>query len=169
VSPPPPPPPSLVFRHPTDDDHLAVAGLVRAWSADAATAGLLSRLWFRHFGNTSWLAETDDGRIAGFAAGVVASDRPVAHLQLVAVDPNLRRRGIGRALVDRFLQTVRERGATEVEAVVWAGDRPAIAFALALGFLPDEGAGSSLIYGVPAYADYDAEGDDKARLVLRPG
>jgi GNAT superfamily N-acetyltransferase len=160
--------PGLSFRHPTEDDHGTVSQLIRAWSAYPATA-TLPRLWLRHFGATSWLADDEHGRTVGMAVGLVAPDRPVAHLQLVAVDPNRRRRGVGRALVDRFLEAARGRGATEVEVVIWAGDRPAIAFAQALGFRADDGPGSSRIYGVPAYPDYDAEGDDKARLVLRVG
>jgi ribosomal protein S18 acetylase RimI-like enzyme len=159
----------LGYRHPTEDDHPTVVRAARAWWPTPPASGSLPRLWLRHFSSTCWVAESSEGRLAGFLLGLVAADAPVAHLETVAVDPNLRRRGIGRALVARFVANVRERGVERVEGVVWAGDPAAIAFARALGFRPDGGPGSQRIYGVPAYADYDWEGDDKARLLLPLG
>jgi hypothetical protein len=30
-----------------------------------------------------------------------------------------------------------------------------------MGFAPDEGSGTQRLYGTPAYADYDGEGEDR--------
>ncbi|HEY7524204.1 MAG TPA: GNAT family N-acetyltransferase [Candidatus Limnocylindrales bacterium] len=160
-------PAGIAFRHPGEADHLAVVARAEAWWPAPGVRALFPRLWFRHFAGTCWLAE-QDGRPIGFVVGLIGADRPAeARLLLVGVDPNHRRAGIGRALVERFAATVSERGADSLEAVVWAGDRPPIEFLRALGFRPDTGPGTSLIYGVPAHADYDAEGDDKVVLRLR--
>jgi GNAT superfamily N-acetyltransferase len=160
-------PGALAFRHPTEDDHLAVVARAEAWWPAPGVRASFPRLWFRHFGGTCWLAE-EGRRLVGFAVGFIGVEHPSeARVLLVGVDPNHRRQGIGRALLERFADTVSERGADSIQAVIWAGDRPAIDFARALGFQPDSGPGTSLIYGVPAYADYDAEGDDKVVLRLK--
>jgi GNAT superfamily N-acetyltransferase len=160
--------PSLRFRHPVEADHLPVVRQLDAWSDSRAIPQLLPRLWFRHFSATAWLAETDAARLVGVVVGFASPDRSdEGRLNLVAVDPNLRRRGIGRGLVERLVTTLGERGVTVVEAIVWAGDRPVIDFCRAIGFVPDDGPGTTPIYGVPAFADYDSMADDKVRLVRR--
>jgi len=161
---------ALRYRHPTEDDHLSVARLLEAWWDTSRARTALQRLWFRHFGATSWLAEWEDGRLAGVVVGFVSPGRAEdARLLLVAVDPIVRRSGVGRDLVDRFIASARARGASRIETVVWAGDRPAIAFCRALGFAALDGAGATPIYGTPAYPDYDHDGDDMAVLVREVG
>jgi ribosomal protein S18 acetylase RimI-like enzyme len=161
-------PPALAFRHPVEGDQLDVIRRLDAWTGSRTLRSQMPRLWFRHFSGTCWLAEREAGSLAGFAVGFVSADRPLqAVLHVVAVDPNLRRRGVGRALVERLAASVRERGATQLEAIVWAGDPGAIGFLRALGFTSDDGPGTTPIYGTPAFADYDADGDDKARLAIR--
>jgi GNAT superfamily N-acetyltransferase len=160
--------PILHFRHPVEADHLPVVRQLDAWSDSRGIPQLLPRLWFRHFSATAWLAEMETARLVGVVVGFASPDRPgEGRLNLVAVDPNLRRRGIGRALVERLVTTLDERGVTVVEAVVWAGDRPVIDFCRAIGFAPDDGPGTTPIYGVPAFADYDSMADDKVRLFRR--
>jgi ribosomal protein S18 acetylase RimI-like enzyme len=159
--------PVLRFRHPVEHDHLATVRLLEAWWEPKQARATLQRHWFRHFAATCWLAETADGRTAALVVGFVSQERPeAARLHLVAVDPNLRRAGVGRELVARFAASAQERGAQRLEAVVWAGDRSAIDFLRAVGFVPIEPEGGSRIYGTPAFADYDHDADDMAVLTL---
>jgi hypothetical protein len=53
----------------------------------------------------------------------------------------------------------------QVRAITWAANRTSIAFHRSLGFRIDDGPGTSRIYGVPAFADYDAEADDKVVFI----
>jgi ribosomal protein S18 acetylase RimI-like enzyme len=66
--------------------------------------------------NLLWLAE-EDGRAVGFLRGTalrqIATRRPQMFLYEVAVDPDHRRRGVGRALVDAMLGECRRRGFEE--------------------------------------------------------
>lgn len=157
----------LTFRRPTEADHATVAAIVDEWWAGRRIRRLLPRLWFRHFGSTSWIAETPDGRLAGFLVGFVSPDHPAeALVHMAATNPNLRRRGVGRALVARFADDVAARGVARAGAAVGPDDRVAVEFLRAVGFVSVEGPGTERIYGVPAVPDYDGPGEDRAILVL---
>ncbi len=158
--------PPLAFRRPTEKDHAALEPLLRDWFGGSAVAGTLSRIWFRHFASTSWIAEAEGRRIAGFIVGFVSPDRPAEAVVVgAAVDPNVRRSGIGRALFDRFESTVRGLGARCVVAPIPPDDRVAVEFLRAIGFGATEGPGTQRLWGVPSIPDYDGDGRDRAVFV----
>jgi GNAT superfamily N-acetyltransferase len=155
-------PADLVFRRPTEADHPRVVALVDEWWGGRRVHELLPRLWFQHFTGTSWIAETVDRRIAGFLVGFISPDHPeTAYVHMVATNPNLRHRGLGRALYDRFFEDVTGRGVVRVRAVTWPGNRVSVGFHTALGFRPVDGPGSQNLYGSVAFPDYDYPGDDR--------
>jgi L-amino acid N-acyltransferase YncA len=84
---------------------------------------------------------------------------------MVAASPNLRRRGVGRALYEQFIADVRSRGVGRVTAITWPGNRASVVFHEAIGFRLVDGPGTQSIYGVPAFTDYDDDRDDKAVMV----
>lgn len=170
------------LRHPTEDDQPAIAAVVDWWFGGQHVRHLVVRAWFRHFGSTSWIAttrvgpdgetgetgETGGGIPVGFLVGYRSQDRPEeAVLHLVAVDPNVRRRGIGQALVDAFLAEAAAGGATTALAVAWPGEPIATAFFRAAGFEADDGAGSRNLFGVPGFPDYEGDGEDRMVFVRR--
>ena len=142
-----------------------IVGLIDEWWGGQRMHHLLPRLWFQHFTGTSWIAETADGRLAGFLIGFISPDRPgEAYVALVAANPNLRRQGVGRALYERFFDDVRPRGVSRVSAVAWPDNRAAVEFHRAVGFSVDAGPGTRPIHGVPAHPDYDGDRDDRVLL-----
>jgi ribosomal protein S18 acetylase RimI-like enzyme len=158
--------PDASLRRPLEADHRALVGVVDDWWGGRRMRASLPRLWLRHFRGTSWLAESADGRLLGFLVGFVSPDSPTeAVIHLVGVDPNVRRLGLGRQLVERFAEDVVDRGASRLSAVVPADDRPALDFFRALGFRPLEGPGSVRLWGTPAFEDLDGPGADRAILV----
>lgn len=162
-----PSPLAVDLRHPNEADHRAVAAVVDDWFGRRVLP-LASSAWFRHAASTSWLAADERGRLVGFVIGYRSQDRPAeAVLHLVAVDPARRRRGVGRALVETFVGTVAATGATTVRAVAWPDDPASIAALRALGFEPEAGSGTQRLYGIPAYADLDGPGEDRAVLTRR--
>ena len=129
---------------------------------------LLPRLWLQHFTGTSSVAETEDGRLAGFLIGFLSPDRPeVAYCHLIATNPTLRRQGLGRALYGRFFDDAQAGGRNVVTAITWPANRTSIAFHRALGFEVQAGTGSQNLYGTPALAGYDFDREDRAILVRR--
>jgi GNAT superfamily N-acetyltransferase len=154
------------FRRPVEADHAVIVELVDEWWGGRRLRHLLPRLWLQHFSATSWIAEDADGTLLGFLIGFLSPDRPdEAYAHMISTNPNRRRRGIGRALYDRFFDDAARAGRHTVRAITWPGNRVSVDFHRRVGFLPDDGPGTVSIYGVPAYPDYDGDGEDRAVLV----
>jgi GNAT superfamily N-acetyltransferase len=87
----------------------------------------------------SLVAETD-GRVVGFLFGWVGESefgiaRPTAWVDLIGVDPPYRGRGVGHALVDRFVTSARELRAVEkVATLIDLAQADVREFFLRLGF-----------------------------------
>jgi len=153
------------YRRPTDSDHDAIVRRFDDWAGGRTARQLLPRFWFRHFTGTSWIAARGDGQVIGVAIGFLGQDDPsVGVLHVIAVDPPQRRRGVGSELVARFTRDAATRGATTVRTTAWADDRPTIRFLEAVGFHLVEPPDRQRLYGMPAVADYDGPGDDRAEL-----
>jgi ribosomal protein S18 acetylase RimI-like enzyme len=158
------------LRRPTEADHGRVADVVDHWFGGRRVWPLAARSWFRHFGGTSWIVDGDRGRPAGFLIGYLSPDRPTeAVLHLLAVAPNRRRQGLGAALVAAFTEDAASHGAETMTTVAWPDDPVAIAFFRAAGFEAESGPGTQRLFGVDAYPDYEAAGEDRAvlRLTIR--
>jgi len=158
--------PDLRYRRPTEADYVPIVRVVDDWWGGRSMAVLLPRLWLQHFTGTSWLAETDDGRLAGFLVGFMSPDHAdVAYCHMIATNPNLRQRGVGGELYTRFFADARAAGRRRVVAITWPGNRVSLAFHAALGFRLETGPGTQNLYGTPAYPGYDQDREDRAVLV----
>lgn len=159
-------PRDLTFRHPTEADHARIVGLVDEWWGGRRMRALLPRLWFQHFAGTSWVAEAADGRLEGFVVAFISQDDPTTgYVHMIGAHPNHRRGGIGRALYEHVFDDLAARGVRRVTAITWPGNRQSVAFHQAIGFRVDDGPGTQNLYGTPAYADYDGDGDDRVVFV----
>jgi ribosomal protein S18 acetylase RimI-like enzyme len=116
---------------------------------------MLPRLFFDHFPETSFVAEADDGGIAGFLVGFLsqASDDE-AYIHFVGVDPAWRGRGVGGALYRRFFEAVVGSGRTVVRCVTSPANVDSLAFHEAMGFSVED-----VVEG------YQRPGEDRVLLV----
>ena len=154
------------FRRPTEADYPTIIRVIDDWWGGRKMDVLLPRLWLQHFTGTSWLAEAEDGHLAGFLIGFHSPDQAdVAYCRMIATNPNLRQRGLGRALYERFFADARADGRRRVRAITWPGNRSSVAFHQALGFEVEAGPGSQNLYGTPAQPAYDFDREDRAILV----
>ena len=87
--------------------------------------------WFYEFGEDALVAEFNE-EVVGFLMGFVRED--MGYIHLVGIDPEWRRRGVGQALYQRFIQRCRERGVGRIKAIAAIGNDSSIAFHKALGF-----------------------------------
>ena len=155
-------PDGLALRPATEADHAWVTAAADEWFAGRRVHHLLPRAWFRHFASTSLVADDATGRPCGFLVGFLSPDHAAeAVVHLLAVHPNQRRRGIGRALVERFHAVAVEHGRSASTTVCWPDEPGALAFLRAVGFMPDTGPDTRRAYGQPAVLDYDGAGEDR--------
>lgn len=148
-------PEGLSFRAPIEEDHGRVLGVLDGWwgglgGAEGARqrAGLLPRLFFQHFTDTSIVVERD-GELVGFLIGFLSQSRAdEAYIHFVGVDPALHGRGLGRELYRRFFDTVRGHGRKTVRAITSPGNTGSQAFHARMGFS----------IATETYANYDGPG-----------
>ena len=160
------PEPEVTLRRPVESDHAVIVAVIDDWWGGRRVHELLPRLWFQHFTGTSWVAETRDGRLAGFLVGFISPDDPTTgYVHMIGTNPNLRSVGLGRRLYAAFADDVAGRGVRRVTAVTWPGNRVSVGFHTAIGFRIDDGPGTQRLYGSPAYPDYDGDGADRVVFV----
>jgi ribosomal protein S18 acetylase RimI-like enzyme len=151
-------------------DHPSLVAIVDDWWGGRRLHDLLPRLWLQFFTGTSWIAETEDGHLAGFLVGFVSSDDPhLAYIHMVATNPELRKQAIGRTMYEAFFEDVARRGARQVKTITWAGNTVSIGFHTAMGFRIEDGPGTRRIMGVTAYPDYEYPGEDRVVFVRAVG
>ncbi|WP_249355354.1 GNAT family N-acetyltransferase [Nocardia farcinica] len=131
----------LVFREPNEEDHARVLAVLDEWwgglggaEGSRQRAGLLPRLFFQHFTDTSTVVERD-GQLVGFLIGFLSQSRPdEAYIHFVGVAPDLHGHGLGRALYERFFALVRARGRRIVRAITSDTNTASQAFHARMGF-----------------------------------
>ncbi|MGD9502364.1 MAG: N-acetyltransferase family protein [Methyloceanibacter sp.] len=111
---------SVVIRDPKPDDEAAWrrlwAGYVafyRSEVSEAVTAATWRRLFMPGSGMVGRMAECD-GTVSGFTVSIVHPRSwalaPICYLEDLFVDPALRGRGLGRALIEDLIALGRARG-----------------------------------------------------------
>ena len=129
-------------------EHIEHLELKLGRRADAQTIAFMSREFIEHGLPWSWgpervvkhidcpdsvvLTAWADRRLVGFAIMYFGLDR--AHLNLLAVEPDYRRLGVGRRLIQWLEQSARVAGAFTVKLEVRAGNAKAQAFYRRLGY-----------------------------------
>jgi ribosomal protein S18 acetylase RimI-like enzyme len=145
---------AVTIRHAQPSDYGRVIGRVNAWWGGRDMAPMLPKLFFLHFEGTSFVAEREDGQLAGFLVGFVSQTDPdEAYIHFVGVDPEERGSGLGRELYERFFEAARARGCTVARCVTSPANEVSVGFHTALGFTVDR-----------VVEDYDGPGEDRALL-----
>lgn len=130
-------------------DNLAVAKIEREsftdpWTEDMLAQSLSSPA-FKGF-------VEDDGDIKGYVGVICAGDAEIA---LIAVDPQFRKQGIGRRLLERAVDYARQCGCENVFLEVRTGNEAAKALYGGLGFK-----------AIAVRRRYYADGEDAIVMVL---
>ncbi len=106
-------------------------GLTRPWNDPVADLALAEATE-----NAAVLVARRDGRIVG--AAMTGHDGHRGALYYLGVDPDQRRGGVGRALVEAAEGWCRARGAPKLNLLVRAENQAVLAFYTALGYLPTD-------------------------------
>ena len=146
-------------------DHAHVISVVDDWWGGRRMAGMLPRLFFDHFQDTSFVVE-ERGEMSAFLVGFVSQSQPgQAYIHFVGVHPDHRRRGIADQLYQLFFDTVRARGCDSVRCITSPVNTGSIAFHTRMGFAIEKADGAA--NGVPVATDYDGPGQDRVCFVRR--
>ncbi|MGD1221966.1 N-acetyltransferase family protein [Streptomyces krungchingensis] len=156
-------PAGLTARHPAEEDHARVLGVLDAWwgglkgpAGALERALLLPRLYFQHFTTTGFLVERDGGEVAAFLVGFLSqTESDAAYVHFVGVDPRLHGQGIGRVLYRAFFTLARSHGRRYVHCVTSPQNTASRAFHTRLGFTESA-----------VKADYDGPGLDRVAFTL---
>lgn len=145
-----------MIRHAEPEDFPRVAAVIDEWWGRRGMRGMLPRLFFVHFRETSFVAE-HEGRLVGFLAGFLSQTfADEAYIHFVGVDPGHRRSGLGRELYGHFFATVRGHGRSVVRCVTAPVNRGSVRFHERLGFEVERVAD-----------DYDGSGESRILFVKR--
>ena len=96
------------------------------WSETSIRSELTNPLSF-------WLVAVENGKLLGYVGSQSVMDE--ADMMNVAVEPNSRRRGIGRQLVEALVRVLAEKQVHSLTLEVRASNEPAKALYEKLGFL----------------------------------
>ena len=145
------------------DDRRHIIAVVDDWWGGRPMAGMLPRLFFVHFQDTSFVLE-DAGTLVGFLIGFVSQSDPAqAYIHFVGVHPAYRKQGIGARLYGTFFERVRQRGCETIRCITGPVNSGSIAFHTRMGFQIEPGDREA--DGIPVTTDYDGPGQDRVRFV----
>lgn len=149
----------MKIRNVKESDYNVINRILDEWWGGRHVSGMLPKLFFIHFKETSLVAEAS-GNIIGFIVGFISPTYPnEAYIHFVGVDPEQRNNGLGRELYTLFIDIVRKKGCQTIRCVTSPVNKTSIKFHIKMGF--DIEPGDYIIDEVPVTKDYDGAGGDR--------
>ena len=122
-------------------------------------SNMLPKLFFVHFRETSFVAESSD-KIVGFLIGFLSQTfRDEAYIHFAGVHPDYRKMGLGGALYERFFEVARNLGRTVVRCVTSPVNKGSVAFHLRMGFGIEQS--ETIVEGISVAKHYNGHGGDR--------
>jgi len=150
----------LNIRHLTSANHAPIIRVLDDWWGGRHMNGMLPRLFFTHFSNTSFIAE-DGQQIAGFLVGLFSpAYADEAYIHFVGVNPAHRKAGVGCMPYERFFTLMHADNCHIVRCVTSPINTTSIAFHTCMGCMP-EPSSTANADSVPYAADYDGPGEHR--------
>ena len=133
----------------------------RFWDDDA-TRPRHHPIFVNELGDSGFVMR-DEGGVAAYLFGLVATASPTGYVHMVAVRRDLRKAGLARRLYDHFVEHALARGCTRLKATVAPENERSIRFHLALGMETPEG--DELGGGLRVMRDYAGPGIDRVVFI----
>lgn len=128
------------------------------WGGRDLTTSVL-KLFFIHFSNTSFVAETQD-RMVGFLVGFLSqSEENVGYIHFAGVHPDHRKEGIGGRLFQKFFDACRANHRWVVKSCTSPINRLSIDFHQRMGFAIEPG--DAVADGLPVSMNFLRKNDPK--------
>ncbi|MBP3951669.1 GNAT family N-acetyltransferase [Bacillus suaedae] len=118
-----------------DEDYFTIIDVIDNWWGDRQMSHLLPRLFFEHFQQTSFIVEDSNHHLAAFLIGFLSqTQRNVAYIHFVGVNPEFRNKGLARELYNLFFLTVHTLGCETVKCITSPTNEGSVSFHRAMGF-----------------------------------
>ena len=104
----------------------------------------------------------EDEKVIGYLFGFYSQTSSTAYVKFAGVRASHRKRGVGRALYEYFVEVSKKQGCVELKAITSQNNEISIAFHRSLGM---ELLGEPNEEGIPVIKDYAGPGND--RVVFR--
>jgi ribosomal protein S18 acetylase RimI-like enzyme len=144
-------------------DYQPIISVLDEWWGGRRMSDMLPKLFFVHFCETSFIAESDNKTI-GFLIGFLSQTHlEEAYIHFVGIHPKFRKQNIGSALYKQFFQTVQKLGRVQIRCVTSPANISSIAYHLHLGFEVEPS--ETQEQGVSYHLDYDGIGEHRVLFV----
>ncbi|GEN85931.1 GNAT family N-acetyltransferase [Oceanobacillus sojae] len=149
----------MEIRSLISSDYDVLAPRINDWWGGRDMAGMLPKLFFNHFKNTSFVAE-EDSEIIGFIIGFLSQDQlDEAYIHFVGVHPDYRKKNIGKVLYEKFFAKVKMANRSVIRCITSPVNKTSIAFHQRMGFVIEHG--DKIVDGVSVKANYDGLNNDR--------
>lgn len=154
------------IRELTEEDFLPINSVVNDWWGGRQMSGMLQRLFYQHFNQTSFVLESN-GEMVGFLVGFYSQSREnEAYIHFVGVHPDYRKAGVGRQLYEHFFCKILENNEYMiVNCITSPVNKKSIDFHTKMGFeiqsSPDK------VDGVYVHKNYNGIGNDDVVFVKK--
>ncbi|WP_082232867.1 GNAT family N-acetyltransferase [Halobacillus massiliensis] len=147
------------IRYIKSSDYYILSPIINEWWGGRQVSGLLPKLFFDHFQNSSFIIEQNRETI-GFIIGFMSqANKEEAYIHFVGIHPDYRKRNIGKRLYEEFYQAARKENRSIVRAVTSPVNKGSIAYHTKMGF--EIVKGDKEVEGVSVFEDYDGPGKDR--------
>lgn len=159
---------AIQIREAEPSDYPHLISVINAWWGGRNMVDMLPKLFFVHFRQTSFVAESDGKRVGVLIGFLSQTFDNEAYIHFAGVHPEFRKKGVGRSLYAHFLEVVQSLGRDIVRCVTSPINKPSIAFHQRMGFRIEPG--TKTADGIPVAGDYDGKGNDRVvfRKQIRP-
>ncbi|MEF3327468.1 MULTISPECIES: GNAT family N-acetyltransferase [Oceanobacillus] len=149
----------MEIRSLQSSDYDVLIPQINDWWGGRDMAGMLPKLFFQHFKNTSFIAEEDD-EMVGFLIGFLSQDQSdEAYIHFVGVHPDYRKKDIGKTLYEKFFAKVKMADRKIIRSITSPVNKTSIAFHQKMGFVIERG--DKTVDGAAVKANYDGFGNDR--------
>lgn len=150
----------LKVRTALEKDFVEIAELAENCEPMETERNSIYHIFTKFFKNTSLVAELPSGEIGGFLLGFISQENPEeAYIHLLGIDPKIRRRGVGKELIAKFLDILALKGCKKVSLITKPINWNSISFYRKLGFLEDKSQDTINIMGATAVRNYNGMGE----------
>ncbi len=114
---------------------------MRDWWGGRDLSSFVLNVFFIHFSNTAYIAESD-GELVGFLVGFMSqSEEETGYIHFAGVHPRFRGAGIARTLYEKFYAACRQNGRSVVKSCTSPVNKLSIGFHRKMGFEIEPGDG----------------------------